>query len=114
MRTKDTLLAFEDIKILLQYFYINPENSITVSNGITTLTIRMEDNLEFRALNNSFPLLPEMRYTENMTPDTLFACIEQLKEQKPILINNPRIKSRWDEIKETTLAEIALNKFNRV
>lgn len=114
MRDKDTLLAFEDITILLQYFYINPENNITVSNGVTTLTIRMEDNLEFRALNNSFPNLPEMNYTEEMTPGTLFACIDQLKGQKPILINNPRIKSRWDEIKTTTLAEVALNKFNRV
>ena len=114
-RNKDYLNILDNINILNKYFYISPDNKVTVSNGIANLTIRMV-LLEspsrglvtrFKALNGNFPDLPEMDYTDSMTLDTMEAIIEQLKKQEPLEIKS--FSNRWEEIKTITLTNCSLN-----
>ncbi len=51
MRTKENLFEMENITILLQYLYINPEHKIKYNNGLTTLEIYMDENFEIYAKN---------------------------------------------------------------
>ena len=52
MRRNDILFeTFENIKILLQYFYLSEENKIIKKGPFGNTEIRMTENLEFRGLN---------------------------------------------------------------
>lgn len=113
MRTKDTLIAFEDeLAVLLQYLYMDPDASIRVRNAVTTMEIRMTDSCGFLAKNLQFPDLPEMNYTSEMTVPVMFGIIEQLKQNPPEQYPK-RFKNRWEEIKDLTLINMSLNKVNR-
>ena len=112
MRTKDTLMAFEDIPLLYQYLYMNEEHSITFNNGITDLKIRMTDNLSVMCKNLRFPDLPELDWTENLTPNNCLGIIEYLKTI-PAEEFKESFGNRWEEIKTVTLHNLALNRNNR-
>ncbi len=109
MRTKDTLLKLEDITILYQYLYMSEDHHITVDNGLTKLLIKMNENGVFRAKNLKFPDLPDFNYSEMMTVPNIMAIIEQLEEVPPLEFAD-HFKNRWEEIKETTLSNLALNR----
>lgn len=108
MRTKEILTnGLEDIKILLQYLYMNEEHSITISNGITKLSIKLADNLEVLQMNLSFP---NLGYTHRpMRFEEWLACVEQLKEQ-PSDCGYGDFRNKWEEIEKITLMQVALNK----
>lgn len=108
MRTKEILTGgLEDIKILLQYLYMNEEHNITISNGITKLNIKLGDNLEVLQMNLSFS---HLGYTHRpMRLEEWLACVEQLKEQ-PSDCGYGNFKSKWEEIEKITLMQVALNK----
>lgn len=107
MRNKDVLTVdFDDIKILMQYLYLSDENTVKFNNGACTLEISMSDDLEYRVKNLNFPDLPLMKMELNTKK--VLNIIKGLKsapaEQYP-----ERFKTRWDEVKEMTLDNLALN-----
>lgn len=108
MRTKEVLVeGLEDVKILLQYLYMDEDHNIDISNGITKLSIKLAENLEVLQMNLSFP---HLGYTcRDMRIEEWLACVEQLKEQ-PSDCGYGNFKNKWDEIKTITLMQVALNK----
>lgn len=108
MRSKDILKEFEDITILNQYLYMNEDNYIDYFNGITTLRIKINEDCEYLAINLAFPNLKPLKCSNDMTVNFIRNIIENLKKQEPIL-KNTRFKNRWEEIKDTTLANLSLN-----
>lgn len=108
MRSKDILKEFEDVTILNQYLYMNEDNYIDYFNGITTLRIKMNEDCEYLAINLAFPNLKPLKCSNDMTVNFIRNIIENLKKQEPIL-KNTRFKNKWEEIKDTTLANLSLN-----
>lgn len=108
MRTVDTLLAMEEIAILWQYLYMNEEHFITVDNGMAKLEIRMRENGSFHAKNLNFPDLPDLDYTDMMVLPNMLGIIDQLKNVPPVEFKY--FKSRWEELRTITLANVAQNK----
>lgn len=111
MRTKDTLLALDELSVLCQYLYMSENHSITFNNGITDLRIRMTETLSIKCKNLSFPDLPEMNWTENFTPANCLGIIGKLKEM-PAEEYKESFENRWEEIKSITLHNLALNRDN--
>jgi len=101
------LKELEDILVLYQYLYMNPENNIVIYNGIAGLEIRLDENLRFYCKNLNFPHLPNMDYSNQMTLSCCLGAIDYLKEQSPKLF--PNFESEWDEIRNMTLATMAMN-----
>lgn len=112
MRTTDTLFELEEIPTLWQYLYMDENNCITVDNGITKLEIRMTDSCYFTAKNLRFPDLPALSYTDMMTIPNMLGIIDQLKNTPPEEFKN-EFKSRWEEIKTITIANVGQNKMKR-
>lgn len=112
MRDVNTLIAFEDITILYQYLYMSEEHFISVDNGITTLEIRMNENGYFHAKNLNFPDLPDLNYTDMMVIPNMLGIIDQLKHVPPIEFKN-EFKSRWEELRAITLANVGQNKMRQ-
>jgi hypothetical protein len=108
MRTKALLRELDDVLVLYRHLYMNPENRIVLNNGMTDLEIRLDENLRFYCKNLSFPHLPDMSYDEQMTLSYCLGVIERLKEQRPRQFPES-FESQWDEIKEITLSNMALN-----
>lgn len=111
MRNVDTLLDLEEIPILWQYLYMNEEHFVTVDNGITKLEIRMRDNCSFHAKNLNFPDLPDLEYTDMMIIPNMLGIIDQLKNVPPAEFKE--FKSRWDEMKAVTLANVVHNRMRQ-
>jgi len=108
MRSKDVLKELGDVLVLYQHLYMDPESRIVVNNGMTDLEIRLDENLQFYSKNMSFPHLPDMFCSSQMTLNCCFGVIEYLKKQKPKQFPNA-FNSEWEEIKDMTLANMALN-----
>lgn len=107
MRTKDMLFAFDDIAILLQYLYMDENNTITVNNGLCYLQIRMKDDCTILCKNLNFGE-GDLTYDNQMTINTMFAIINQL-ETIPALQFPKSFDNRWEEIKQITQANLSLN-----
>lgn len=108
MRTKDILSSFSDITLLLQYLYMDEDNFILVKNQVTTLKLRMCEDLSVKCSNLNYPELDEMDWTDNMNPPKIFTIVEQLKDS-PAQYFPERFDSRWAEIVELTRANLAIN-----
>ena len=108
MRSKAILKELEDVLVLYRYLYMDPENRIVINNGMTDLEIRLDEEFQFYGKNLSFPHLPEMNYSEQMTLSCCLWVIDCLKEQKSKQFPES-FKSLWDEIKDLTLMNMALN-----
>lgn len=110
MRTKQMLMnGFEEIKKLQQYLYMNKDNFIEITNIINVkLRIRMDEDLNYYCLNMNFPDVPEARWSEEMTNETMLAIIEQLKKA-PAIEFPERFKNRWDEIHNICCMNLSLN-----
>jgi hypothetical protein len=111
MRTVSTLLDLEEIPILWQYLYMNEDHYVTVDNGVATLEIRMRENCSFHAKNLNFPDLPDLEYTDMMIIPNMLGIIDQLKNIPPIEFKD--FKSRWDEIRTITLANVVQNRMRQ-
>ena len=108
MRDKNTLKLLDDIAMLNKYLYMSDEHSIEYNNGLTTLEIRMDSDLNLWAVNKRFPELPPMYFTDEMTLRKTLSVIEFLKMQES---EYGQVKNKWEEIKEITKANLALNFF---
>lgn len=109
MRTKYVLFEdFDRVKILCQYLYMDENHYIDVDNGLTTLRIRMNDSFGFTCKNLKFPDLPELNYTEEMSIRQIIGICYKLEEMPAI--HNFGFKNRWQELKETTMSNLSLNK----
>lgn len=107
MRTKEHLLhTFNDVKILLQYLYMDEKHTITVSNGITDLRIKLNEDFTAQAMNLSFP---ELGYSYRpMDFREWYGCVKQLKNMpstSPMFVG----KTAWEEIADTTFVNLAFN-----
>ena len=109
MRTKDELFLLGEVSTLLQYLFMSEKHTITFSNGLTNLKIRMNENFNILCQNLSFPDIPECDFTEQMTPLYMLGVIQILQELPPEEFKGS-FKSRWDEIKTVTLVNLALNR----
>lgn len=69
----------------------------------------MNENFNILCQNLSFPDVPECDFTEQMTPLYMLGVIQILQETPPVEFKES-FKSRWEEIKAITLANLALNK----
>jgi len=107
MRTNDVLKELDDVLVLYQYLYIDPENRIVVDNGMAELEIRLDEDLQFHYRNLNFPHLPEMDYSEQMTLNACTAVVDCLKRQKPKQFPGS-CNSEWDEIRAVTSASMTL------
>ena len=112
MRTVDILLDLEEIPILLQYLYMNEDHRVTVDNGVTKLEIRMTEGCYFFAKNLRFPDLPDLSYTDMMTIPNMLGIIDQLKHYPPVEFKN-EFKSRWEELRTITSANVVQNKMRQ-
>lgn len=111
MRDKTILLeSFEEIKTLQQFLYMDADNSVSMKNKLgVVVQIRLTDDLQYLGKNLQFPNVPEMNFDGEMNLKVFRELIQQLKLQ-PAISNTSRFKSRWEEICEVTLANLALNK----
>ena len=80
MRTKDELFLLGEVSTLLQYLFMSEKHTITFSNGLTNLKIRMNENFNILCQNLSFPDIPECDFTEQMTPLYMLGVIQILQE----------------------------------
>lgn len=110
MRNKDTLFEFENFTILCQYLYLDPDHYIIINNGIADLKLQMNDDLKILCTNMNFPDLPPMNFTSRFY-DEFQGIIDCLKEENPLEFNC--FDNRWEEIKDVTLSNLALNKLER-
>lgn len=108
MRTKQQLMEFDNIALLLQYLYMG--YSIEIINIINVrLTIRMNpETCGFEVENKNFPELGFKPFTDQMTVPVLLDIVKQLKE-KPSN-DKEHFESKWDEIKTITALNLSLNK----
>ena len=104
MRNKERLKAFEDVAILFQYLYMDENHSIVVNNGLCDLQIRMDEDCHvFCQIEQN-----DLQYDDAMSIANTLAIIEQLKTAKPTQYPD-HFNSRWDEIKDITKLNLALN-----
>lgn len=111
MRNVSTLLDLEEIPILWQYLYMNPDHYVTVDNGVAKLEIRMRENCSFHAKNLNFPDLPDLEYTDMMVIPNMLGIIDQLKNVPPVEFMD--FKSRWEELRTITLANVVQNRMRQ-
>lgn len=106
MRTKDVLKDIEEYSIFMQYLYLG--ETIKFNNGMTTLELVMDEELEIYAKNLLFPNLPPLLYSNDLSlTNVLFGIIPKLKKEKPEKHNC--FSNRWEEIKERCLIQLSLN-----
>lgn len=115
-RNNITLFAFEEIPILLQYLYMSEDHKILIHNSIGVpleiyVVTNSEGDIFFRCRNLNFPELEPMDYTKEVHPENLLRIICQLKKE-PAAQYPQAFDNRWDEIRDITLTNLALNKPN--
>lgn len=105
MRTKEILVTgFEEVKTLMQYLYMNEEHKIKISNGLTTLRLSMDENMEIINYDSYLGF----KHKRPMELSEWFSCVELLKEQ-PSDYEHGQFQNKWEEVKAITSMNVALN-----
>ena len=105
-RDKATLLEIRDVAIFYQYLYMSPDHNIVVNNGLTDLKFELTDDLRLMKTNMRFPQFGASNEPLDLT--NVMGIIDKLKEMPPNQFPET-FKNRWQEIKETTMSNLALN-----
>lgn len=113
MRLKETLFSLSEFTVLCQYLYMDEKHTVTFSNGVTDLSLRMNDDLSVICKNLRFPDVPEVIWNDEFYPANCLNIIALLKEMPPEEFKDGSFSSRWDEIKTITLANLGYNKKSR-
>jgi hypothetical protein len=106
VRNKDILLEIEDVSVFYQYLYLSPEHHIMVSNGITELKFELNDSLKIMQTNMKYPQFGASNQPLDLT--NILGIIDKLKNTPPNQYPET-FENRWQEIKETTMGNLALN-----
>lgn len=109
VRTKDELFILGEVSTLLQYLFMSEKHTITFNNGLTDLQIRMDENFNILCKNLQFPDIPESNFNEQMTTLYMIGVIQILQNTPPVEFKNA-FANRWEEIKQITLTNLALNR----
>lgn len=109
VRTKDELFMLGEVSTLLQYLFMSEKHTITFNNGLTDLQIRMDENFNILCKNLQFPDIPESNFNEQMTTLYMLGVIQILQNTPPVEFKNS-FANRWEEIKQITLTNLALNR----
>lgn len=109
MRNKSDLKLMEEITILNQFLYMDENNYVEFKNGDFIRILKINENLDYIASIKNSSLIP-LKVNSDMNIRVLGDIVEQLKEQKP-LMKNTNFKSRWKEIKNITMGNLANNFF---
>ena len=105
MRTKEVLVnGFEEVKTLMQYLYMNGEHTIKIPNGLTTLRLSMNENMEIINYDSYLGF----KHKRPMELSEWFSCVKLLKEQ-PSDYEHGQFQNKWEEIKAITSMNVALN-----
>lgn len=105
MRTKEILVTgFEEVKTLMQYLYMNEEHKIKIPNGLITLRLSMDENMEIINYDSYLGF----KHKRPMELSEWFSCVEILKEQ-PSDYEHGQFQNKWEEIKAITSMNVALN-----
>lgn len=109
VQTKDILYRIEDYSILMQALALGERIRVNIGRG--DIEIFMGEDLELYARNLTFPNLPDMLYSEELTLSTVICgIVPKLKEQKPEEFEN--FPNRWEEIKATTNDIVGYNRYS--
>ena len=109
VRTKDELFMLGEVSTLLQYLFMSEKHTITFNNGLTDLQIKMDENFNIWCKNLQFPDIPESNFNEQMTTLYMLGVIQILQNTPPVEFKNA-FANRWEEIKQITLTNLALNR----
>lgn len=108
MRRKEILLGFNDLKILLQYLYMEPTNCIVIHNCIEVpLRLRMNDRGAVLCKNLNFPDVEETDWTREIMSN-ISAIVDQL-QTVPAIEHPDSFNNRWEEIKSILQIQMSLN-----
>lgn len=109
VQDKDTLYSIENYSILMQALALGERIKVNVGRG--DIEIFMGEDLELYAKNLSFPSLPDMLYSEELTlPIVVLGVVPKLQKQKPEEFKN--FANRWEEIKTLVNDTVGHNKFS--
>lgn len=109
IQDKDTLYSIENYSILMQALALGERIRVNVGRG--DIEIFMGEDLEIYAKNLSFPSLPDMLYSEELTlPIVILGIVPKLQKQKPEEFKN--FANRWEEIKTLVNDTVGHNKFS--
>ena len=109
-RNKGGLRDIDDIAILLKYLYMDEKAYVIVENSIGLhVKIMMNEHLGLAKILLDGVVKNQLITENDMTPAVLSAVVSQLKEQ-PAEQFPETFKNRWEEIKNITLSNVALNK----
>lgn len=109
IQDKDTLYSIENYSILMQALALGERIRVNVGRG--DIEIFMGEDLEIYAKNLSFPSLPDMLYSEELTlPIVILGIVPKLQKQEPEEFKN--FANRWEEIKTLVNDTVGHNKFS--
>lgn len=109
IQDKDTLYNIENYSILMQALALGERIRVNVGRG--DIEIFMGEDLELYAKNLSFPSLPDMLYSEELTlPIVILGIVPKLQKQEPEEFKN--FANRWEEIKTLVNDTVGHNKFS--
>lgn len=108
MRSKYGLKRLQDIALLFQYLYIDAEHRIVFNNGLTDLSLRMDEDYNIFCSNLGFPDIAEICWNDNIHPANCLDIIYRLMEQPAADFPNA-YENRWEEIKSITKINLSLN-----
>ena len=109
VQDKNTLYNIENYSILMQALALGERIRVNVGRG--DIEIFMGEDLELYAKNLSFPSLPDMLYSEELTlPIVILGIVPKLQKQEPEEFKN--FANRWEEIKTLVNDIVGHNKFS--
>lgn len=88
---------------------MNKNHFIVIDSGVAKIGVRMDEDGYFKGKNSNFAELTELNLTDIMNIPNILTTISKLKTAEPDVFKDS-FKSRWDEIKNITLYNIALNR----
>lgn len=100
--------ALDEVNILLKYLYLSEDHFVEFKNkmGVRFKLWMKDDSTLMRQMING---VTDMEFTsDDINHKTLMGIIAQLKEQ-PASEFPDTFKNRWEELKEMTMANLALN-----